>query len=204
MHTGEAPDFSLGIHGELRFDQRLYVPQYEEARWRLLDEVHRSKYTVHPGSTKMYRELKRNFWWPGMKREVADYVARCVTCQLVKAEHQRPGGTLQPLSISEWKWEHISMDFVTGLPCSSRKNDTVWVIVDRLTKLAHFLAIRVNLPLRRLAELYVSDIVRLHGVPIFIVSDRDTRFTLRYWRTLQEAFGTVLNFNTVFHPQLDG
>ena len=125
----------------------------------------------------MYRDLKRNFWWPGMKREVADYVARCVTCQLVKVEHHRPGGTLQPLSILEWKWEHISMDFVTGLPRSPRKNDTMWVIVDRLTKSAHFLAIRVNLPLRRLAELYVSEIVRLHGVPVSIVSDRDTRFT---------------------------
>ena len=96
----------------------------------------------------MYRDLKRNFWWPGMKREVADYVVRCATFQLVKVEHQRPGGTLQPLDIPEWKWEHISMDFVTGLPCTMRKNNTVWVIVDRLTKSTHFFTIRVNLPLR--------------------------------------------------------
>ena len=87
MCAGDAPDFSLGIHGELRLDQCLYVPQYEEARWRLLDEAHRSKHTVHPGSMKMYWDLKQNFWWRGMKREVADYVARCATCQLVKAEH---------------------------------------------------------------------------------------------------------------------
>ena len=148
----------------------------------------------------MYRDLKRNFWWLGMKRGVVDYVARCATCQLVKVEHQRCGGTLQPLDIPEWKWEHISMDFVTGLPRTVRKNDTIWVIVDRLTKSAHFFAIRVTLPLRRLAELYVSEIVRLHGVLVSIVSDRDMRFTSRFWRTLQEAFGTVLNFSTAFHP----
>ena len=87
---------------------------------------------------------------------------------------------MQSLDIPEWKWEHISMDFVTGLPCTVRKNDTMSMIVDRLTKSAHFLAIRVNLPLQRLAELYVSEIVRLHGVPVSIVSDRDTRFTSRF------------------------
>ena len=96
------------------------------------------------------------------------------------------------------------MDFVTGLPRTVRKNDTIWVIVDRLTKSAHFLAIWVNLPLRQLVELYVLEIVRLHGVHVSIVSDRDTRFTSRFWRTLQEAFGTVLNFSTAFHPQSDG
>ena len=107
-------------------------------------------------------------------------MAKCMTCQLVKANHQKPGGTLQSLDIPVWKWEHISMDFVIGLPCNKRKNDTVWVIVDRLTKSAHFLAIQVNLPMHRLAELYISKIFRLHGVPVFIVSNRDTRFTSRF------------------------
>ena len=107
---------------------------------------------------------------------------------------------MQLLDILEWKWEHISLDFVTGLPRTVRKNDTIWVIIDRLTKSAHFRAIRVNLHLWRLAELYVSEIIRLHGVPISIVPDRDMRFTSRFWRTLQEVFGTVLNFSTAFHP----
>ena len=96
------------------------------------------------------------------------------------------------------------MDFVMGLPKTRRKNDTVWAIVDWLTKLAHFLPMLVNLPLSQLAELYVSEIVRLHGVPMTIVSDRDTQFTSRFWRALQEAFGTVLNYSTAFHPQIDG
>ena len=115
-----------------------------------------------------------------MKKEIAKHVARCATCQTVKIEHQKPRGTLQSLDIPVWKWEHVSMDFVTGLPKTRRKNETVWVIVDQLTKSTHFLTIRVNLPLRLLAELYVSEIVRLHGVPVSIVSDRDTRFTLRF------------------------
>ena len=96
------------------------------------------------------------------------------------------------------------MDFVIGLPHTRRKNDTMWVIVDRLTKSVHFLAIQMNLPMHRLAELYVSKIVRLHGIPVSIVSDGDTRFTSRFWRTLQEAFGAVLNLSTAFHPQSDG
>ena len=119
-----------------------------------------------------------------MKREIAEYVANCATCQMVKIEHQRPGGTLQPLDIPVWKWEHITMDFVTGLPKTQRKNDTVWVIVDRLTKSAHFLPMRVNLPLIQLAELYVSEIVCLHGIPVSIAFDRDTHFTSRFWKAL--------------------
>ena len=136
-----------------------------------------------------------------MKREIAEYVAKCATCQMVKVEHQRPGGTLQPQDIPIWKWEHATMDFVTGLPKTRRKNDAVWVIVDRLIKSAHFLPMLENLPLTQLAKLYVSVIVRQHGIPVSIISDRDTRFISRFWKALQEAFGTVLNYNTAFHPQ---
>ena len=139
-----------------------------------------------------------------MKREIAGYVARCLVCQQVKIEHQRPGGLLQPLPIPEWKWEHISMDFVTGFPKTPSGNDSIWVIVDRLTKSAHFLAIKVSLSLERLAKLYVNEIVRLHGVPVTIVSDRDRRFVSQFWKKLHMAMGTNLNFSTAFHPQTDG
>lgn len=139
-----------------------------------------------------------------MKKSIAEFVARCTTCQMVKIEHQRPGGELQPLDIPVWKWEHVTMDFVTCLPRTQKKNDAVWVIVDRLTKSAHFLPMRMTMPMPQLAQLYLSEIVRLHGVPVSIVSDRDTRFLSRFWRSLQEAFGTTLNFSTAFHPQSDG
>ena len=121
-----------------------------------------------------------------MKNEVTEFVARCLVCQQVKIEHQRPGGKLQPLPVPEWKWEQISMDFVMGLPKSRSQKDAIWVIVDRLTKCAHFIAIRYDWKASKLAELYIQHIVRLHGTPTSIVSDRDGRFISQFWRKLHE------------------
>ena len=112
-----------------------------------------------------------------MKHDIAKFVEQCLIYQQVKIEPQRPSGLLKPLVIPEWKWEHISMDFVVGLSRSQQGNDAIWVVVDRLTKSAHFLPIRQTHSLEKLAELYVNEIVRLHGVPVSIVSDRDPRFT---------------------------
>jgi hypothetical protein len=119
----------------------------------------------------MYQDLEEQFWWHGMKREVAFYIARCDICQRVKAEHQRPVGLLQPLKVPMWKWEEVGMDFITGLPRSNRGHDSIWVIVDRLTKVAHFLPVKTTDRGQNLAELYISLIVSLHGVPKRIVSD---------------------------------
>jgi len=139
-----------------------------------------------------------------MKKDIADYVTKCLTCQQVKAEHQVPSGLLQPIRIPEWKWDRVTMDFVSGLPLTQKKHDAVWVIVDRLTKSAHFLPVRTDYSLERLAELYISEIVRLHGIPLSIISDRDPRFTSRFWKKLNESLGTQLHFSTAFHPQTDG
>lgn len=152
----------------------------------------------------MYHDVRRSYWWPGLKREVFDTVARCLVCQQVKAEHLRPGGTLQPLKTPEWKWESIAYDFVTGLPKDRQQRDAVWVIVDRLTKSAHFIPIRMGYPLAKLATLYRDEIVRMHGVPLEIISDRDPRFTSHFWRAFQTAMGTESKFSTAFHPQTDG
>jgi len=148
--------------------------------------------------------LKTHYWWPGMKRDIAEYVARCLTCQQVKAEHQKPGGLLQPLPIPIWKWEHITMDFVVGMPRSLKHHDAIWVVVDRLTKSAHFLPLRTSYNAEQLAELYIKEIMRLHGVPLSIVSDRDTKFASQFWHAFQTAMGTELNLSTAFHPQTDG
>ena len=121
----------------------------------------------------------------------------------MKVEHQVPSGLLQPIRIPEWKWDRITMDFVVGLPLTGRNHDSVWVIVDRLTKTAHFLPVRTDYSLDKLAKLYIKEIVRLHGNPISIILDRDPRFTLIFWRKLQEALGTRLNISTTFHPQTD-
>jgi hypothetical protein len=125
-------------------------------------------------------------------------------CQQVKAEHQRPAGPLQPLEIPMWKWKEIAMDFLVGLPRTQATYDAIWVIVDRLTKAAHFIPIKVKYSLDKLTELYLQEIVRLHGVPESIVSDKDPCFTSRFWMSLQKAMGTKLRFSTAYHPQTDG
>ncbi|GAB2278011.1 hypothetical protein Dimus_039264 [Dionaea muscipula] len=190
MSSGEAPLFSIDNGGILRFRGRVCVPNIDEIKQVLLDEAHRTKFAAHPGSTKMYRNLRGLYWWNRMKREITDYVSRCLVCQQVKVEHQRPGGLLQPLPIPEWKWEHITMDFVTGLPRSFRGNDAVWVIVDRLTKSAHFLPMRTTHSVNTLAQQYIREIVRLHGIPVSIVSYRDPRFTSRFWKGLRSTLGS--------------
>ena len=139
-----------------------------------------------------------------MKREIAEYVSRCLVCQKVKAERQLPKGVLQSLPIPVWKWDNISMDFVMGLPRTSKGNNAIWVIVDRLTKTAHFIPIKEDFSLDQLARIYIKEVVRLHGVPTSIVSDRDPRFTSNFWKGLQKALDTQLNFSTTFHPQTDG
>ncbi|XP_052725957.1 uncharacterized protein LOC128194408 [Vigna angularis] len=151
-----------------------------------------------------YMDRTKSFWWPGMKSDVARFVASCLTCQRAKAEHQRPGGLLQQLEIPEWKWDSISMDFVTHLPRTVRNHDSIWVIVDRLTKSAHFLAVNLKMSMTNLAKLYIQEIVRLHGVPSSIISDRDTRFTSRFWQSLQSELRSKLQMSSAYHPQTDG
>ncbi|KAL4010539.1 hypothetical protein IC575_030040 [Cucumis melo] len=153
---------------------------------------------MHPGSTKMYQDLKRVYWWRNMKRKVAEFVNRCLVCQQVKAPRQKPAGLLQPLSIPEWKWENVSMDFITGLPRTLRGFTVIWVVVDRLTKSAHFVPGKSTYTASKWAQLYMSEIVRLHGVAVSIVSDRDARFTSKFWKGLQTAMGTRLDFSTDF------
>ena len=175
------------------------VPQQTNLREEILREFHCSCFAVHQGGTKMYQ-----YYWSGMKRHVGDFVRQCLMCQQVKTEHQKPAGLLQPLEVVEWMWEHVTIDFVTHLPLTQWRHDTVWVIVDRLTKSAHFLAMRMTFTLEELFQLYICEIVRLHGVPISIVSDRDPRFTTHFWKSFQKAMATQLTMSTTFHPYTDG
>ncbi|GJV65415.1 putative reverse transcriptase domain-containing protein [Tanacetum coccineum] len=146
--------------GSLYFMDRIWVPLVGDVRMVILDEAHKSKYSVHPGADKMYHDLRDMYWWPGMKRDIATYVSKCLTCAKVKAEHQRPSGLLQQPEIPEWKWDRITMDLITKLPRSRSGHDTIWVIVDRLTKSAHFLAIREDFNTKKLARLYIDRALR--------------------------------------------
>ncbi|KAL0536830.1 hypothetical protein IC582_025792 [Cucumis melo] len=197
-------EFELRTDGAIVKQGRLCVPNISELKNSILEEAHSSAYAMHPGSTKMYRTLKKTYWWSGMKQEIAEYVDRCLICQQVKPVRQRPGGFLNPLPVPEWKWEHITMDFLFGLPRTSSGHDGIWVIVDRLTKTKRFIPIKMTSTLDQLARLYVDKIVSQYGVPVSIVSDRDPRFTSKFWPSLQKAMGTGLKFSTSFHPQTDG
>ena len=139
-----------------------------------------------------------------MKKEIVAYVARCDNCSRVKAVHMKTAGLLQPLPIPGWKWEEISMDFITGLPTTPQGHDSIWVIVDRLTKSAHFIPVNTRYIVGKYAEIYVSQIVRLHGVPRTIISDRGPQFIARFWEHLHQALGTKLIRSLAYHPQTLG
>ncbi|TYK18694.1 ty3-gypsy retrotransposon protein [Cucumis melo var. makuwa] len=177
--VGQAVEFYISSDGGILFERRLCVPSDSVVKTELLSETHSSPFSMHLGSTKMYQDLKRVYWWRNMKREVVEFVSKCLVCQQVKAPRQKPAGLLQPWSVPEWKWENVSMDFITGLPRSLRGFTVIWVVVDRLTKSAHF-------------------------IPGKSTYTANARFTSKFWKGLQAAMGTRLDFSTTFHPQTDG
>ena len=171
IKKGKKVEFQIRDDGMIVKGQRMCVSEYGELKRDIMEEAHSSAYAMHPGSTKMYKTLKEHYWWNGMKKDIASFVSRCLTCQQVKTEHQRPVGKIQLLPIPVWKWEKITMGFMTSLPRTQRQHDAIWVIVDRLTKSAHFLLVNVKDSSKKLDQLYVDEIVRHHGVPVSIVSD---------------------------------
>ncbi|GJU97143.1 putative reverse transcriptase domain-containing protein [Tanacetum coccineum] len=158
--------------GTLCLNGRSWLPCYGDLRTVIMHESHKSKYSIHPGSDKMYQDMKKLYWWPNMKADIATYVNKCLTCAKVKAEHQRPSGLLVQPKIPEWKWDNITMDFVTKLPKTSQGYDTIWVIVDRLTKSAIFTPMRETDPLDKLARLYLKEVDHAAWVPVSIICDR--------------------------------
>ncbi|GJZ88339.1 putative reverse transcriptase domain-containing protein [Tanacetum coccineum] len=173
--------------GSLHYMGRIWVPLVGGVRTKIMDEAHKTRYSVHPGADKMYYDLRDMYWWPGMKKEIAIYVSKCLTCAKVKAEHQRLSGLLQQPEIPKRKWEKIAMDFITKFPRSSSGHDAIWVIVDRLTISTHFLAIPEDYSMEKPARLYIDEIIARHGVPTSIISDRDGRFTSSYHSSIRCA-----------------
>nr|GEX25937.1 putative reverse transcriptase domain-containing protein [Tanacetum cinerariifolium] len=190
--------------GGIYFFDRIRIPSIAGVRKLIMDEAHTSRYLVHLGADKMYYDLRDLYWWPSIKRDIAEYVCKCLTCSKVKAEHQKPLGLLHQLEIPKWKWVNITMDLVTKLPKSSSGYDAIWVIVDRLTKSAHFIPIREDYKIEKLARIYINEIVARHSVSVSIISYRDGRFASHLWQALQKALGTRLNMSTAYHPQTDG
>ncbi|KAL0346156.1 UNVERIFIED_CONTAM: Transposon Tf2-11 polyprotein [Sesamum radiatum] len=192
VQEGKNDQFVIQNDGTLLNGKRMCVPDVEGLRTEIMHEAHYAPYAMHPGSTKMYRDLRPYYWWPTMKKDVAEFRGEMFNLSASKSRTPSTSCGKRLLWIFYWVTTYI------------QKHDAVWVIVDRLTKSAHFLPIRQNDSLDKLAELYVSEIVRLHGIPTSIVSDRDPRFTSHFWGSLHRALGTKLHFSTAFHPQTDG
>ncbi|GJZ22323.1 putative reverse transcriptase domain-containing protein [Tanacetum coccineum] len=190
--------------GTLCLNNQSWILRFGDLRALIMHESHKSKYSIHPGSDKMYQDLKKLYWWPNMKAEIATYVSKCLTCAKVKIEYQKPSGLLVQPEIPQWKWENITMDFVTKLPKTTTGQDMIWVIVDRLTKSAHFLPMREDDTLEKLTRQYLKEVVSRHGVPVSIISDRDGKFTSHFWKSLNKALGTRLDMSTAYHPETDG
>nr|GFB37041.1 putative reverse transcriptase domain-containing protein [Tanacetum cinerariifolium] len=167
------PIFEIHYNGIKYFKGRLWLPFFGGIRDMIMHESHKSKYSIHPGSDKMYQDLKKLYWWPNMKADIATFVSKCLTHAKVKVEHQKPSGLLQQPEIPEWKWEKITMDFVSRLPRTPSGYDSIWVIVDRLTKSANFLPMKKMDSIEKLAQQYLKEIVYRHGVLVSIISDRD-------------------------------
>nr|GEV42845.1 putative reverse transcriptase domain-containing protein [Tanacetum cinerariifolium] len=168
---------------------RSWIPCYGDLQTVIMHESYKSKYLIHLGSDKMYQDMKKLYWGPNMKADIATYVRKCLTCAKVKAEHQRPSGLLVQPEIHVWKWDNITMDFVTKLPKSPQ------VI---------FAPMRETDPLEKLAKLYMKEVATRHGILVSIICDHDPRFASRFWRTLQKALGTSLDMSTAYHPETDG
>ncbi|GKE69284.1 putative reverse transcriptase domain-containing protein, partial [Tanacetum coccineum] len=192
------------VDGTLCLNSRSWLPCYGNLRTVIMHESHKSKYSIHPGSDKMYQDMKKLYWWPNMKADIAAYVSKCLTCAKVKAEHQRTSGLLVQPEIPQWKWDNITMDFITKLSKSSQGYDTIWVIVDRLTKSAIFVPMRETDPMENLARMYLKEVVTRNIIPVSIICDHDPRFTSNFWRSLQKALGTNLDMSIAYHPQTDG
>jgi hypothetical protein len=201
-------DWMIAFEGVIDCAKRtitLTTPEKKHICFKSTFELKESKVNSLKGvSMEDVPVVKGRFWLSNMKQDIIEYFALCDVCNRVKAEHQKPAGLLQPLPIPEWKWDNAGMDFITGFPRTRSGYDSIWVVVDRLTKVAHFIPVKTTYTSARLAKIYMNRIVCLHGVPKSIVSDRGTQFTSHFWCQLHEPLGTRLEFSPSFHPQTDG
>jgi hypothetical protein len=166
--------------------------------------MHNVPYAGHPGYQKTVAVVNSHYFCPGMKREIDEYITRCMECQNVKAEHRHPTGLLQPLPIPEWKWLVVMMDFITGLPRTTKLHDLIMVVVDKITKAAHFIPLKTTHKAIDVVDIFMKEVARLHKIPKTIVSDREPKFTSNLSKGLFKGFRTNLNFSTTYHPESDG
>ena len=196
-------DFSVR-GGFVYYKERLVVPAVETLRTKLLREAHDAPISGHVGVAKTSELLQRRFYWPKMGDDVKKYIASCEQCQINKPGHQHPQGLLQSLPVPDYAWQQVSLDLITQLPTTTQKHDAIAVFVDKLTKMVHIVPTVTTVTAPQLATIFFNHVVRLHGVPESLISDRDPRFTSNFWRCLWKLLGTNLKMSTAYHPQTDG
>jgi hypothetical protein len=203
--TIQSPDskgFALE-HGLIKYKGRIVIGDNLALQTKLISQLHDTPVGGHSGIHATYQRIKKLFYWSGLKLAVDLFVRQCLVCQQAKHAHTRPAGLLQPLPPPQGPWQDITMDFIEGLPLSDNAN-VILVVVDCLTKYAHFLPLKHPYTASSVAKLFLDSVVRLHGVPLSIISDRDKIFTSLFWKELIKAVGTKLNYTTAYHPQTDG
>ncbi len=205
LNAGEAVVNRVLINGIIyNYNNQICIPNNNLIKQLIFNEHHDSILAAHAGFDKTYQSIARTFYWFGMYEEIKSYVASCLPCQQNKARNSNKLGLLQPLPIPIQKWSQVSMDFIVQLTRTRRGYDAIIVVVDKLTKMAHFIPTTTNVSATQVATLFMNEIVRYHGLPSSIVSDRDARFTSSFWKSLWKLCGTKLNMSTAFHPETDG
>ena len=202
ISSPDAQGYSLH-DGVIKYNDRIWLGNHQEAKQAIMLALHTSGIGGHSGITATYNKVKSLFAWLQLKNDVINYISRCTVCQQAKSEHIRTPGLLQPLPIPEKAWDIISLDFIEGLPKSARY-DTILVIIDKFTKYGHFLPLSHPYTAASVAQLFVDNIYKLHGLPKVIISDRDKIFTSTFWQQLFKLTDTTLNMSSSYHPQTDG
>ena len=188
----------------LYWGNRVYIPNQPKLRLKIFQEYHDVPAAGHFGFDKTYETISRSFYWPGIAEDLKTYITSCDACQRNKSRHQVPAGLLQPLPVPAYNWEQISMDFIVQLPKTKTGKDCIVVFVDRLSKMVHFVSTVTTATAPDVAEIFINNIFKLHGLPKVIVSDRDAKFTSNFWKAFMRKMGTKVAMSTAYHPQTDG
>ncbi|KAJ9530666.1 hypothetical protein QJQ45_014820 [Haematococcus lacustris] len=180
------------------------VPNVPELREHILHEMHDAAYAGHVGMTKTLERVTRVFWWNTVRADVRDYVGTCDACQRDKSSNSKPGGLLRPLTVPGYRWEHVSMDLVTKLPTGTHGYDAICVIVDRLSKMVHFVPCKESMNAMAFARLFINNVFKLHGLPAEVLTDRGAHFNNKFWHAVKKLLGMKTNMSTAYRPQSDG
>ncbi|CAI7797907.1 unnamed protein product [Closterium sp. NIES-53] len=184
---------------------KIWVPNYAPLRQIRLEEFHDIPYAGHFGSNKTLAGIAKYYYWPGMAADVQQFVTSCDTCQRIKSSKQKKKtGLLQPLPVPEQPWQFVSLDFITGLPSTSRGHDSILVVIDKFSKMGHFIPTSATATAEATARLFFDRIITIHGIPATLISDRDPKFTSKFWKELMGLLGTKLAMSSAYHPQTDG